>query len=181
MNDDSSPFLADDMAMDGDTPAIEPTSRMLSWARNSALYRLEQRMMTEKQLRDAIMRKAREKFEDISPAQVRALGEFAVTFAYGIKALDDTAFAEITVRSGQRSGKSKRGLAQKLQIKGIARETAAVALQEQTISSQPSSSPASAPSGRFAVSNWTRSARPRNSPLSPVTASALRSARKSWR
>ena len=98
---------------------------MLSWARNSALYRLEQRMMTEKQLRDAIMRKAREKFEDISPAQVRALGEFAVTFAYGIKALDDTAFAEITVRSGQRSGKSKRGLAQKLQVKGIARETAA--------------------------------------------------------
>lgn len=129
MNDDSSPFLTDDTAV-GDAPAVEPTSRMLSWARNSALYRLEQRMMTEKQLRDAIMRKAREKFEDISPAQVRALGEFAVTFAYGIKALDDTAYAEIAVRSGQRSGKSKRGLAQKLQIKGIARETAAVALQE---------------------------------------------------
>ncbi|MCZ4072309.1 recombination regulator RecX [Agrobacterium sp. LMR679] len=129
MNDDSSPFLTDDMAVDGDAPAVEPTSRMLSWARNSALYRLEQRMMTEKQLRDAIMRKAREKFEDISPAQVRALGEFAVTFAYGIKALDDTAYAEIAVRSGLRSGKSKRGLAQKLQVKGVARETAAVALQ----------------------------------------------------
>ncbi|OVE87798.1 recombination regulator RecX [Agrobacterium tumefaciens] len=118
------------MALDGETPAVEPTSRMQSWARNSALYRLEQRMMTEKQLRDAIMRKAREKFEDITPAQVKALGEFAVTFAYGIKALDDTAYAEIAVRSGQRSGKSKRGLAQKLQIKGVARETAAVALQE---------------------------------------------------
>ncbi|NSZ65314.1 recombination regulator RecX [Agrobacterium tumefaciens] len=130
MNDDSSPFLSDDMALDGETQAIEPTSRMLSWARNSALYRLEQRMMTEKQLRDAITRKAREKFEDISHAQIKALGEFAVTFAYGIKALDDTAYAEIAVRSGQRSGKSKRGLAQKLQIKGIDRETAAVALQE---------------------------------------------------
>ncbi|HBT67776.1 MAG TPA: recombination regulator RecX [Agrobacterium sp.] len=130
MNDDSSPFLTDDMALDGETQATEPTSRMLSWARNSALYRLEQRMMTEKQLRDAITRKAREKFEDISTAQVKALGEFAVTFAYGIKALDDTAYAEIAVRSGQRSGKSKRGLAQKLQIKGIDRETAAVALEE---------------------------------------------------
>ncbi len=130
MNDDSSPFLTDDMALDSETQATEPTSRMLSWARNSALYRLEQRMMTEKQLRDAITRKAREKFEAISTAQVKALGEFAVTFAYGIKALDDTAYAEIAVRSGQRSGKSKRGLAQKLQIKGIDRETAAVALEE---------------------------------------------------
>jgi regulatory protein len=130
MNDDSSPFLTDDMALDGETQASEPTSRMLSWARNSALYRLEQRMMTGKQLRDAVTRKAREKFADISAAQAKALGEFAVTFAYGIKALDDTAYAEIAVRSGQRSGKSKRGLAQKLQIKGIDRETAAVALEE---------------------------------------------------
>lgn len=130
MSDDSDLFLTDDMEFDGDKPAVEPTSRMLSWARNSALYRLEQRMMTEKQLRDAIMRKARVKFETISTAQVRALGDFAVSFAYDIKALDDTAFAEITVRSGQRSGKSKRGLAQKLQLKGVDRETAAVALQE---------------------------------------------------
>ena len=130
MSDDSDLFLTDDMEFDGDKPAVEPTSRMLSWARNSALYRLEQRMMTEKQLRDAIMRKARVKFETISAAQVRALGDFAVRFAYDIKALDDTAFAEITVRSGQRSGKSKRGLAQKLQLKGVDRETAAVALQE---------------------------------------------------
>lgn len=130
MNDDSGPFFTDDMAMDGETPAIEPSSRMLSWARNSALYRLGQRMMTEQQLRDAITRKAREKFLDINTAQAKALGEFAVTFAYGIKALDDTAYAEIAVRSGQRSGKSKRGLAQKLQIKGIARDTATAALQE---------------------------------------------------
>lgn len=130
MSDDSDLFLTDDMEFDGDKSAVEPTSRMLSWARNSALYRLEQRMMTEKQLRDAIMRKARVKFETISAAQVRALGDFAVRFAYDIKALDDTAFAEITVRSGQRSGKSKRGLAQKLQLKGVDRETAAVALQE---------------------------------------------------
>lgn len=130
MNDDSSPFFTDDMELDGETQAIEPTSRMLAWARNSALYRLGQRMMTEKQLRDAVTRKAREKFVDISTAQAKALGNFAVEFAYGIKALDDTAYAEIAVRSGQRSGKSKRGLAQKLQIKGVDRETVATALEE---------------------------------------------------
>lgn len=62
------------MGFDGDKPAVEPTSRMLSWARNSALYRLEQPMMTEKQLCDTIMRKAREKFETISRAQIKALG-----------------------------------------------------------------------------------------------------------
>jgi regulatory protein len=116
-----------------DTPEpenLEPTSRMLSWARNSAIYRLERRMMTERQLRDAITRKAKEKFEDISVQQTKALGDFAVKFAYEIKALDDTAFAEITVRSGLRSGKSKRGLAQKLTIKGVDRQTAEAALDE---------------------------------------------------
>lgn len=78
MSDDSKLFLTDDIEFDGDKPAVEPTSRMLSWARNSALYRVEQRMMTEKQLRDAYMRKAREKFETISPAQIKALGGNAV-------------------------------------------------------------------------------------------------------
>ncbi len=128
MSDDS--FFTDEMMADDEPQAVEPTSRMQSWARNSALYRLGKRMMTEKQLRDAIMRKAREKFEDISSAQIKALGEVAVNFAYGIKALDDTNFAEITVRSGQRSGKSKRGLAQKLQIKGVDRDTATAALED---------------------------------------------------
>ena len=113
-----------------DTENPEPTSRMLSWARNSAIYRLERRMMTERQLRDAITRKAREKFEDIGPAQAKALGDFAVKFAYEIKALDDTAFAEITVRSGLRSGKSRRGLAQKLTVKGVDRQTVEAALDE---------------------------------------------------
>lgn len=49
------PFLMDET----------PTSRMLSWARNSTIYRLERRMMTEKQLSDAIAKKAKQKFEDI--------------------------------------------------------------------------------------------------------------------
>ncbi|TWF54816.1 recombination regulator RecX [Neorhizobium alkalisoli] len=100
-----------------------PTPRMFSWARNSTIYRVEKRMHTEKQLFDAIARKARQKFENISEAQVKALAESAVKFAYDNKALDDSAFAEISTRSGIRSGRSKRAIAQKLAQKGVARDT----------------------------------------------------------
>lgn len=96
---------------------------MRSWARNSAAYRLGKRMHTEKQLFDAISRKAREKFDEITEGQVRALAEAAVKFGYEIRALDDTAFAEIASRSGMRSGKSRRAIAQKLALKGVARDT----------------------------------------------------------
>jgi regulatory protein len=87
-------------------------------------------MLTEKQLSDAIRRKAREKFDGISEAQLRACSEFAVKFAYDNKALDDTAYAEVATRSAVRSGRSKRAIAQRLAIKGIARETATAALEE---------------------------------------------------
>ena len=103
---------------------------MFSWARNSTLYRLGRRMHTEKQLFDAIARKAREKFEGVTEAQVRALAESAVKFAYDNKALDDQAYAEISSRSGMRSGKSRRAIAQKLSQKGIARDTAATAVAD---------------------------------------------------
>jgi regulatory protein len=107
--------------LDEETPASDiPTPRMFSWARNSAIYRLERRMHTEKQLYDAIARKAREKFEDISEAQVKALADSAVKFAYDNKAIDDTAYAEIGTRSGMRSGKSK----------GVAKATVAAAVAE---------------------------------------------------
>jgi regulatory protein len=110
--------LADDEAQ-----SDMPTARMMSWARNSAAYRLGKRMHTEKQLFDAISRKAREKFDEVTEAQVRALAESAVKFGYEIQALDDNAFAEIAGRSGMRSGKSKRAIAQKLSLKGVARDT----------------------------------------------------------
>lgn len=103
---------------------------MFSWARNSTIYRIERRMHTEKQLFDAITRKAREKFEGISDTQVKALADAAVQFAYDNKALDDTAFAEISTRSGVRSGKSKRAIAQKLSQKGVAKETIVTAVAE---------------------------------------------------
>jgi regulatory protein len=107
-----------------------PTSRMLSWARNSTIYRLERRMMTEKQLFDAIARKAKEKFEGISGAQLKAVADFAVKFAYDNKVLDDTAYAEISTRSAVRSGKSKRAIARKLAVKGVSSDRVEAALEE---------------------------------------------------
>lgn len=120
------PFLTPDDAVETDLP----TPRMLSWARNSASYRLARRMHTEKQLRDAISRKAREKFEAISDRQVEALAAFAVKFAYDHAALDDVSYAEIASRSGARTGRSKRAITQKLITKGIDREMAAAAVAD---------------------------------------------------
>lgn len=113
-----------------DEPSEVPTPRMLSWAKNSTIYRLERQMLTEKQLADAIRRKAKEKFDGISEAQIRACADFALKFAYDVGGLDDTAYAGIATRSGVRSGRSKRAIAQRLAVKGIDRETATVALEE---------------------------------------------------
>lgn len=107
-----------------------PTARMISWARNSAGYRLGRRMHTEKELGDAIARKAREKFDGISASQVAALVEAAVRFGHDNLALDDVSYAEIASRSGVTSGRSKRAIAQKLARKGIAKETAAAAVED---------------------------------------------------
>ncbi|KKX27064.1 recombination regulator RecX [Rhizobium sp. LC145] len=117
--------------MDEETQQSDvPTARMFTWARNSAIYRLERRMHTEKQLFDGVARKAREKFDPISEAQVKALADFAVQFAYDNRALDDNAYAEISTRSGMRGGKSKRAIAQKLSQKGVARTTIAAAVAD---------------------------------------------------
>ncbi|MGO7987515.1 recombination regulator RecX [Rhizobium leguminosarum] len=115
---------------DETVPSEIPTSRMLSWARNSAIYRLERRMMTEKQLFDAITRKAKEKFADISAAQLKAIADFAVKFAYDNKVLDDSAYAEISTRSAVRGGKSRRAIAQKLAAKGVSSDKVEAALEE---------------------------------------------------
>lgn len=87
-------------------------------------------MHTEKQLFDAIWRKARQKFENISEAQARALADSAVKFAYDNKALDDAAYAEISTRSGMRGGRSKRAIAQNLSQRGVARSIVAAAVAE---------------------------------------------------
>lgn len=99
----------------------EPTPRMLTWAKNSAAYRLAKRMMTERELADAIRRKARSKFEDISEPQVAALAEAALAFGRSMKALDDQNYAEIRASSAARNGRSKRAIARKLSEKGVDR------------------------------------------------------------
>jgi regulatory protein len=106
-----------------------PTSRMLAWARNSTIYRLERRMMTEKQLFDAITRKAKQRFEGISEAQLKAVAESAVKFAYDQNALNDETYAAVSARSGVRNGKSKRIIAQKLVAKGVDGDTVRAALE----------------------------------------------------
>ena len=108
----------------------KPTPRMLAWAKNSAAYRLSKRMMTERQLADAIARKAREKFEGITAEQITALAAEAVAFGYNLKALDDNAYADIRTRSSQRAGKSKKAIRQTLVQKGVAREIADEAVSE---------------------------------------------------
>jgi len=113
-----------------DVPDTVPTKRMLSWAKNSTLYRLQRQIMSEQQLATAIKRKAQKKFEGITPEQVQALADAAVKIGYDLKALDDEVFAGITTRNAVRNGKSRRMIAHKLSIKGVASETAAVALDE---------------------------------------------------
>lgn len=108
----------------------KPTPRMLAWARNSAAYRLSKRMMTQKQLADAIRRKAREKFEGITPVQVEALAASAIAFGLDVKALDDVAYAEIRTRSSARAGKSKKAIAKTLAQKGVDRQIVAEAVSE---------------------------------------------------
>lgn len=121
-----------DLYSDIDSPEeeTEPSKRMLSWAKNSAIYRLERQMMSEHQLAQAIAKKARQKFTGISLAQIEALSKFAVEFGYSVKALDDQNFAEITTRSAQRSGKSRRQISERLKTKGIDGEIISTALED---------------------------------------------------
>lgn len=115
---------------DDQTPPDTPTARMLSWARNSTIYRLERGMMTERQLFDAIVRKAKQKFEDITETQLKAVAESAVTFACEHGGLNDATYAEVSTRSGVRRGRSKRRIAQSLSQKGVDREVITAALDE---------------------------------------------------
>lgn len=118
--------------VDDDTPSGSeaPTPRMLAWAKNSAAYRLSRRMMTERQLADAVSRKARQKFEAITEGQVKALADAAVAFGHSVSALDDVAYADIRTRSSARAGKSRKAIAQTLVQKGVDRDIVQVAVQE---------------------------------------------------
>jgi regulatory protein len=102
---------------------------MLSWAKNSAAYRLSRSMMSERQLAEAIRRKAKQKFTDIVPEQIETLVAAALRFGRDNKALDDRAYAEISTRSAMNGGRSRRAIAQRLSRKGIDRDTALEAIK----------------------------------------------------
>ncbi|WP_306833209.1 regulatory protein RecX [Neorhizobium huautlense] len=103
---------------------------MLAWSKNSTIYRLSRRMMSERELSDAIKRKAKQKFEDISDEDLHVLANSALEFGRTLGALDDQNYAETKVRSGVRNGRSKRMIQRKLQEKGVAPETASIALED---------------------------------------------------
>ena len=113
-------------------PAVpsEPTPRMLAWARNSSLYRLNRRMMTERELHDALRRKAMTKFEGMTAELAAKLADSGVAFCREQGFLDDRHYAEVKTASASRSGHSRRRIARDLGKKGVARPLVEEALDE---------------------------------------------------
>jgi regulatory protein len=111
------------------TPIEQVSERMLSWGRNSALFRLNQRDMSEHELFVALKRKAATKFPGITEECAQTLAQRTVSYCSELRLLNDSNYAEVKVRSGVNSGKSRRRIAMKLQEKGIASEKADNALE----------------------------------------------------
>lgn len=111
-------------------PLTTITPRMISWGRNSALFRLNQRDMSENELFEAIKRKSPVKFPGLTPKLAASLARQTVDFCLEMKLLNDARFAEVKARSAAYSGKSKRQVAMKLQEKGISEDTSSSALEE---------------------------------------------------
>jgi regulatory protein len=101
------------------TPIEQITERMLTWGRNSALFKLNQRDMSEYELLTALKRKAATKFPGITEDCAHTLAQQTVSYCKELRLLNDDNYAEIKVRSGVNSGKSRRRIAMKLQEKGI--------------------------------------------------------------
>lgn len=112
------------------TPIEQITERMLTWGRNSALFRLNQRDMSEHELFVALKRKATTKFPGITEECAQSLAQQTVSYCSELRLLNDRNYAEVKVRSGVNSGKSRRRIAMKLQEKGIDAEKAVNALEE---------------------------------------------------
>lgn len=113
-----------------DTEAGSITPRMIRWVKNSCVYRLNQKMMSEKQLFDALLRKARQKFPDLDELLARQLAQTGIDFCNENRFLDDVTFANAKAASGMRTGKSRRRIAVDLGRKGIDSEVAQAALAE---------------------------------------------------
>ncbi|MBB4064086.1 regulatory protein RecX [Gellertiella hungarica] len=120
----------DNIAQDSAAGAGTLTPRMFAWAKNSSLYRLNRRMMSEHELFEALRRKALSKFEDVGEEGARKLAEHGVAFCREHGFLDDRHYAEIKAANGARSGRSRRRIARDLGIKGVARPLIEETLEE---------------------------------------------------
>jgi regulatory protein len=116
--------------MNENEPIEQISERMVTWGRNSALYRLNQRDMSEHQLFTALKRKASTKFPGITENCADDLARRTIDYCNELRLLNDDNFAEVKVRSGVSSGKSRRRIAMQLQEKGIDAEKANTALEE---------------------------------------------------
>lgn len=111
------------------TPS-EPTARMLSWVKNSALYRLNRRMMTEHELFTALKKKAMMKFEGMTPELAGKIARAGIDFCNEHRLLDDRTYAEMKTASAARSGHSRRRIARDLKTKGIGQSLVEESLEE---------------------------------------------------
>ncbi len=109
---------------------LEPTERMISWVKNSALYRLTRKMMSEAELSQALARKAAAKFDGISPELATKIAEAGIAFCNQHRFLDDENYAEVKTASAVRAGRSRRRIAMDLANKGIDSELIAASLDE---------------------------------------------------
>ena len=109
---------------------VAPTPRMLAWVKNSCVYRLNQKMMTEKALHTALARKAMTKFEGISPELAAQIAGAGIAFCHEHRFLDDRAYAEIRTASASRSGHSKRRISRDLGLKGVEKNLIVSAVQD---------------------------------------------------
>lgn len=111
-------------------PIEKISERMETWGRNSALYRINQREMSEHQLFTAIKRKASSKFPGITEECANELAKRTIAYCNDLRLLNDDNFAEVKVRSGVSAGKSRRQIAMQLREKGIDADKANIALEE---------------------------------------------------
>lgn len=108
----------------------EPSTRMISWAKNSALYRLSRKMMSEAELATAIARKAVVKFDSITPDLAEKIANAAITYCNELRLLDDAAYAEAKTASSKRAGRSRKRIAMDLSHKGIDADLIACSLED---------------------------------------------------
>ncbi len=108
--------------------------------------------MTERQLFDAIVRKAKQKFEDITETQLKAVAESAWRYLPARHGgLNDTTYAEVSTRSGVRRGRSKRRIAQSTPRKASIARSSQPPLMRRMNSLAAVVFARNAPSGRFAA------------------------------